>query len=211
MLKKLFFILVALALAGCSARAVLVKQKVHYDPATDARLRIYLINGNSTILVNHDTNCASWVEKKKTEKWNPFSKGKFNNGLPKKTLKNISVGMPMTSNSKLALERNSYFDTTSFKEMILVGGNSVVLEGWNHYAFDAGPNMPAKVISSSSCRIPVEFTPKAGKDYEAYYKEGNGYCTVDIYELKPLTEEQIKANQVTETTKKPDYKKCSFY
>lgn len=42
MKKNLFFLISAMiVLSGCSAKAVLVKNSVDYDPKTDARIRIY--------------------------------------------------------------------------------------------------------------------------------------------------------------------------
>ena len=112
-MKKLALTLICTAvLSACSARAVLVTKHVDYDPKTEARIRVYNSNGNATTKVLNDTSCQDLKDKtKKGISRNPFSRDNMHNGLPRRTLKNISVGMPLTEMSEEALNRDEFTDS----------------------------------------------------------------------------------------------------
>lgn len=203
-MKKIILSLIAVfILSACSAKAVLVKKKVEYDPTTEARVRIYQKNGNATTRVHNDTSCQDIANNpKKGRSRNPFSKDNFHNGLPKFTLKSTSIGIPMTETSTEVLKRDSLTDTLSFIEKKIDGGKPVVIGG----SYTA--SMGDKVLS---CIIDGEFTPEPGKDYEIIYglisnkSSSSGIaCRMYINEIQAPSNGQA----IAKTDKEILYKKC---
>lgn len=201
MKKSVLITLCTIILSACSARAVLVTKKVDYDPQSEARIRVYNNNGNATTKVLSDTSCQDIEDKKKKGiSRNPFSKDNMHNGLPKRTLKNISIGMPLTTSSVQALQRDSFTDTLSFTEQLITAGKPTFIRGSQFDIY--------------SCDIRGEFTPEAGKDYEISYgtievpesKTGLG-CVLFINELVPITSDDPKVT--AKLGKEISYKKCN--
>ncbi|STZ76833.1 hypothetical protein [Bergeriella denitrificans] len=198
MKKWLVIFLAGIAVAGCSARAVVVNKKVDYDQRTEARVRVYLPNGNRTTFVLNDTQCGDVKAKPGKVSKNPFSRQNMHNGLPKRTLKNISVGMPATERSLRTADRSSYFETDVFREQVVTAGKPAVVKGSSLFAGES---------ATVSCNIAGEFTPKAGKDYEIDYRVVGGYCRLFIYELKAADKPQNQAVRA-EQGKEVSYRKC---
>lgn len=204
-MTKVLLLISALILSGCSARSVLVNKKVDYDPETEARIRIYNVNGNSTTRIFNDASCKAIQELPNHGKSkNPFHRDNFHNGLPKRTLKNVSIGMPFTEQSAAALKRNSVWQTLSFNEEVMTAGVPTVVRGSYFFATNSKTRS-----TTSSCEIFAEFTPRKGKDYELKYSLENGYCRMYINELETETnsaDPTIKAKVGKEIT----YRKCDI-
>lgn len=200
-MNKVLLLISTLILSGCSARSVLINKKVDYDPETEARIRIYNINGNSTTRIFNDTSCKVIQELPNHGKSkNPFHRDNTYNGLPKRTLKNVSIGMPFTEQSAVALKRNSFLQTLSFNEEIISAEVPTVVRGGS---FFSTPSI------TSSCEIFGEFIPRKGKDYELKYSLENGYCRMYINELETETnsaDPTVKAKVGKEIT----YRKCNI-
>lgn len=210
-MKKLFaLILVSILLGACSARAVLVKKKIPYDPTSDARVRIYNENGNKTTRLFNDTSCQDIKDNPAMgPSKNPFSKDNMHNGLPKRTLKNISIGMPFTEKSAKALDRNSYLDTTYFEEKMVTANKKMVVKGSHFFSYET-TGVNASMVTQS-CDIMGEFTPEAGKDYEVSFGldalAGKTYCRIFVYELEPSP--AVENSKVTaKIGKEIKYTKC---
>ena len=190
-MRKLLIGVTLLALAGCSARAVLVQKKVDYDPKTEARMRIYQANGNGTTNIYNDTTCADAEEGTKGPSRNPFSKDNMHNGLPKRTLKNISIGMPFTQQAVQALARDSYMDTNSFIEKVVTANKPALIRGTTYLATST---------LTMTCKVQAEFMPKPGVDYELHYGLSDNKCVIYVNELEPTvsvenTEVKAKVGQ----------------
>ncbi|HBO38285.1 MAG TPA: hypothetical protein DD638_06440 [Pasteurellaceae bacterium] len=215
-MKRSLLIMSAIILTGCSARAVLVQKHVDYDPTQEARIRVYNVNGNATSRAFNETSCKDIAEDpKKGPSKNPFSRDNMHNRLPKHTLKNISIGMPLTEVSAEALNRDSFTDAVYFTEQVVTANKPVVIKGSQY--------------DSYTCQIMGEFTPQAGKDYEISYSakidlpisvpavlpgtniavgsDVVGHCKMRIYELDTLTgaqNDKVKAK----IGKEVSYKRC---
>lgn len=190
----------AILFAGCSARAVLTTKDVGYNPKEDARIRIYQINGNRTTMIFNDTSCKdSSINPYKRPGSNPFSRGRFHSGLPKRSLRNISIGMPHTEKSLKALARKGYFEIDSFEEVAVTAGRPVVGRGSQFDVY--------------GCEIRGEFVPEAGKDYELEFVPASGkgemgmYCRLVVHELRPLVNAADKRVQA-QLGKAVPYQKC---
>ncbi|MGP1572659.1 hypothetical protein [Aggregatibacter segnis] len=206
MKKSILLIIVCIILSGCSARAVLVHKKVNYDPKEQARVRIYQSNGNGTTKVVSNASCKDVEEnRKKVISTNPFHRDNFHNGLPKRTLKSISIGMPQTKYSLAALNRDSYFDTDSFIEKIIPANIPTIIRGSEYFATSGTVHS-----STTSCQIIGEFTPQAGKDYEIQYGSNSQYCRMFIHEIEPFPA-QINTKTQAHLEKEVKYKKCDLY
>ncbi|OOF68263.1 hypothetical protein [Rodentibacter caecimuris] len=175
MRKLIFLSLLTLIISGCSARAILVNKKVDYDPTTEARIRVYQTNGNKTNRILSDTSCQDQKNiPAKARSKNPFNRENIHNGLAKRTLKNISIGMPMTERAENALKRSSFFDTDSFEEYV-IEANKLALARSSYFS-DIGH-------LQTICNLGAEFLPKAGKDYEFSYIVNGSFCQIIINEL----------------------------
>ena len=195
MKKNLFFLISAMiVLSGCSAKAVLVKNSVDYDPKTDARIRIYNSAAQKGTKIFKGKTCQDYSD-------NKVYANRFYNGLPRKTLKNTTIGIPLTATSVERLNRSSYNDVIYFSEEILTANAPVVING-NHFTTGYGPGY------YESCQIVGEFTPEAGKDYELRYGETNNHCRLYIYELIPETSNEDSRIQAKYGKDMP-YKKCN--
>ena len=201
-MKKLLIGLTTLALLGCSAKGVLVHKKVNYDPTSEARIRVFQLNGNDSVKAYSDVSCEQFeTGKKKVRSKNPFAKENMYIGLPKSTLKSATIGIPLSEHSVKALDRKSHFDTDSFTEQVISANKPAIIRSgaFGYSEFESQPDMrgEVKVTSHSfNCYIFAEFTPKAGKDYEAYYHYAGDYCTLQVNELEAATSTenpQIKA------------------
>lgn len=206
MKKSVLLMIAGIILSGCSAKAVLVHKKVKYDAKEQARVRIYQSNGNGTTKVVSNTTCEDVKEdRKKVVSRNPFHRDNVHNGLPKRTLKSISIGMPQTKYSAEALNRDSYFDTDSFIEKVIPANVPTIVRGSEYFVTSGATHS-----STTSCQIMGEFTPQAGKDYEVQYGSRDGYCRMFIHELKPSSN-QTDTKIQAELGKEIDYKKCDLY
>lgn len=192
-MKNILFLSSLAILCGCSAGAVLVDEPVDYNPQKNARIRVFLTNGNLNVRPYEDLNCEQWKE-------NPKEYGgiKFYNGLPRKTLRNFSIGIPLTPKASKALNRSSLTETVSFKEMLVTAGQPMVVRGGLFY------HDTAKVIKGYSCDIVGEFTPEAGVDYEVGYRQNSKYCFLVINKIN------ANDNSTTATLgEKVNYRKCN--
>ncbi|MFD1805417.1 lipoprotein [Pasteurella oralis] len=186
MKKLLPTLLIAVVLSGCSARAILVQKKTAYDPTTDARIRIYQSNGNKTTKILSATSCKQVQEgQKQIRSRNPFKSENTHNGLPRRTLKSVSIGMPQTQYSVDTLKRDSYFDTVSFIEQRIIANEPAIVSGTTWFG-TTGYVGNAKTHSNTYCEINAEFMPKAGVDYELHYQFTGKECSVRINTLTPL-------------------------
>lgn len=205
MKKSIAIVLFTIILSGCSARAVLVHKKTNYDPTQEARIRVYNSNGNATTKVRNETSCQDLNENpRKKRSRNPFSRENMYIGLPKRTLSNITIGMPATERSISALKRDSYTDTDSFREQVITANKPVTIQAGSQFT-----NEGMNSSQSMSCKIIGEFIPKAGKDYEVGFGQSNGACRLFIYELEPLKvarEDGIQAERSNEA----NYQRCTF-
>lgn len=206
MKKIVLMTIVSIILSGCSAKAVLVHKKVNYNPKEQARIRIYQSNGNATTKVVSDITCADVKQdRRKAVSRNPFSRDNFHNGLPRRTLKSVSVGIPQTQYSARILERSSYFDTDSFVEKVIPANVPTIVRG-SEYFVTSG----AVSTTATGCQIIGEFIPQAGKDYEVQYGSRGGYCRIFIHEVEPLlTQDNTKIQ--ARLGKEIEYKKCNLY
>lgn len=202
-MKKILPILfISVALAGCSARAVLVQKKTLYDPTEDARIRIFQKNGNKTIKVINATSCKEIEDNGETiRSRNPFARENSYNGLPRRTLKSISIGMPLTQRSYDAINRDSYLDTDSFTEHRLTANQPVVISGASWFSTSG-----ATMETSVSCEVNGEFIPEAGVDYELDYRFLGSNCMIQVYKLEPLDTPEGKVT--AKSGKAVPLKKC---
>lgn len=190
---KIILLAVSIVLSGCSAHSILIEQDSAYNPKQDARIRVYQINGNRTTVVLPETSCRD--SDNKISK-NPFRRHNRHGGMPQRTLRNTSIGMPLTERSAKALARDSYFQVDSFTEQQVRAGKPVVVRGSQFDAY--------------SCQIRAEFIPEAGKDYEVSFLKAErrgAYCSLMIHELVPFNDganNRIKAK----TGKEIRYQKC---
>lgn len=206
-MKKLYVsIISAVILSGCSAKAVLVEKKVNYDPKTEARIRMYYSNGNPMVKTYSKMDCATWENTKATK-----AQRKMTNGLPRKTLKNVSIGMPMTERSAAALKRDNITDTDSFVEMVVDAKEKAIADA---AVYNVPKGYGIRGISSvsitSHCRIAGEFTPTAGKDYEITFSYGEETCHLNIVELKPTKSPNLVEQVTVEPGNKLSYKACKY-
>ncbi|MFZ7158370.1 hypothetical protein ACLSZ7_05050 [Avibacterium gallinarum] len=205
MKKSIGIILFAIILSGCSARAVLVHKKVNYDPTQEARVRVYNSNGNSTTKVRNETSCQDLAQDpRKKRSRNPFSRENMYIGLPKRTLSNVTIGIPATERSVSALKRDSYTDTDSFREQVITANKPVTIQAGFHFT-----NEGMNSTQSMSCRIIGEFIPQAGKDYEVGFSHSNEGCRLFIYELASLKvarEDGVQAERANEIK----YQRCTL-
>ncbi|WP_150539844.1 hypothetical protein [Actinobacillus vicugnae] len=168
-------------------------KNVDYDPKTEARIRVYNSNGNATTKVLNDTSCQDLTNKsKKGISRNPFSRDNIHNDLLRRTLKNISVGMPLTNMSEEAINSDEFTDTVSFTEQVITAGKLAVVRGSQFYVY--------------SCEIRGEFMPEAGKDYEVSYDSDHSTCRMYINELEATTSSTSKAT--AKLGKEVPYQKC---
>ncbi|WP_314867133.1 hypothetical protein [Aggregatibacter kilianii] len=197
MKKSTLVIIASIVISGCSAKAVLVQKKVNYDPKEEARVRVYQSNGNGTTKVVSDLTCKDVQnDRKKAVSQNPFHRDNRHNGLPKRTLKSVSVGIPLTEQSAKALERSSYFETDSFIEQVIPANVPTIIRGSEYFI--------------ASCQIIGEFTPQAGKDYEIQYGSNSKYCRMFIHEIEPLSNQKDTKIQA-HLGKEVRYKKCDLH
>ena len=204
MKKSLLIIASALILGGCSARAVLVEKKVDYDPKTEARVRMYYVNGNPMVKTSN-MDCETWenTSAKKPQR-------RTTNGLPRKTLRNISIGMPPTENSLAALQRDSITDTDSFEEIVVNAKQPVVADAALYNGHQGGISIGTR-IPQYHCRIAGEFMLEAGKDYEISYQEqANNSCSLNIAELNPTNQTNSDSTIKAVRGKQVFYKACQY-
>ncbi len=202
-MKKLYVsIISAVILSGCSAKAVLVEKKVNYDPKTEARIRMYYSNGNPMVKTYSKMDCATWENTKATK-----AQRKMTNGLPRKTLKNVSIGMPMTERSAAALKRDDITDTDSFVEMVVDAKEKAIADA---AVYDITSYSDYYRYPAYNCRIAGEFTPTAGKDYEITFSYGEETCHLNIVELKPTKSPNLVEKVTVEPGNKLSYKACKY-
>lgn len=110
----------------------MVQKHVDYDPTQETRIRVYNLNGNTTSKAFNEASCKDIArDSKKGPSRNPFSRDNMHNGLLKRTLKNISIVMPLTEVNAEALNRDSFTDAVYFTEQVVTANKPVVIKGIN--------------------------------------------------------------------------------
>ncbi len=202
--KRLAVLTMSVIIAGCSARAVLVKKNVDYDPKIDSRIRIFYVNARNSIIHKMGYTCEKWKEYQDSRK--SLIGSKRYNGLPRRTLKSISIGMPITPRANQDLSRSSFNEVNYFREFIVPAGEPIVFKGWYSSSYTG----TAPIITN--CDITEEFIPKAGKDYEVQYASKaigkDGYCYISINEVNKLDQKLDNSRIDGESGKEVTYKKC---
>ncbi len=182
-LRSTLIILLVVPLASCfmAQKSALVKSNVVYDATSQARIRLYGPYGDKLIKHYNDRTCKEWRDTAGS-----VIHHRFNNGAPRK-IKNISIGIPATERSLMALNDTGVMFRDSFKEYVIEANKPMVLDASSSVVMDS---------YSKSCRIAVSFIPQAGKDYEAAYIEQNRTCTIRIYEIThQITEKNLVSIQ----------------
>ena len=185
-------LLIMLPLSGCFIvqKSALVHSAQSYDSSSQARIRLYGPYGDA--LINHysDRSCEKWRETAGSKIHH-----RVNNGGPRK-IRNISVGIPQTERSLAAANDKGIMFRDSFKEYVVDANKPLTLDASSSIVMDS---------YSKSCRVAVNFVPKAGKNYEATYVEQNRTCTIQISEIK----DQVSEKLVAQTEKINAVKICS--
>ncbi|UOO82498.1 hypothetical protein LVJ83_03250 [Uruburuella testudinis] len=160
----------SLVLSGCfmAQKSERVHKQEAYQPASDARLRLYGAYGNQEIRLHRNSRCADWQPQAGQR-----VHSRFVNGLPRR-IRNEVVGMPDTERSVTAAKDKGMVLRDSYREFVVPAGKALVLDASKSITTDS---------RHQSCRTAVSFVPKAGKDYEAAFRWLNRSCIVEVFEI----------------------------
>lgn len=174
-MKKFFALVSAALLAACSSNPpVTITKDAEYNPATQARVRLYGQNRHK-MLAWHDIDCTSPRQ----------SRGFKVDVSVRSTLraafeadKNESIGIPETEISRnTGTSQNGLLNTGFFKEITVSAGLPM--------------NVQSSMASNDGryrryCKTKiVSFVPKAGKDYEITGVDGKDkkWCSLAVFEI----------------------------
>ena len=179
-----------LPMTGCMfmvQKSAVIQSTESYDSKSQAKIRLYGPYGDKLIKHHIDKTCEQWQVGAGSRLHH-----RVNNGLPRK-IRNIVAGMPATQRSISASNDTGVMFRDSFKEYVIDANKPLTLDASSSIVLDN---------YNKSCRVAVNFTPKAGKNYEAAYIEQNRTCTIKITEItNKISSENISATEPVQNVK----------
>ena len=184
-MKKLFTMTLAtLALTACVGTELSTQGKA-YNPAEDARVRVFGQNGRPALMeINHKG------QKEKVTVGGGLGQA-FSSMVGAKG--NESIGMPETAFSKDPSGQSRLLSGIFFKEFVVPAGSEVTVNNQIQPVTNTGTGYENRAdglykitttITTKSCQGDnVTFVAEAGKNYEVA-PIASGTCGVSVYEIK---------------------------
>lgn len=170
-------------LTACAANAPVVQTETSYDPATQARVRLYGQNQKPARLI-------SGIDCEHNRRGTTVSVGRsFGDafGSFAGTAQSSSIGIPETEISRHIGERNGLMSRAVFREYVVAAGKPANVQSF-YNGFSHTPNMMTPkplylIFHEGSCRSRLaSFVPQAGRDYEVVGATGRA-CGVAVFEV----------------------------
>ncbi|QMT39606.1 hypothetical protein [Neisseria shayeganii] len=183
-MKPFLALSVCTRLTACAANAPVVQTETRYDPATQARVRLYGQNQKPARLVSgidcehNRRGTAVSVGRSLGDAFSSFAG----------TAQSSSIGIPETEISRHISERNGLMSRAVFREYVVAAGKPANVQssyiGLTHSNRPANPMAESYlVMKEGSCHSQLaSFVPQAGRDYEVVGATGRA-CGVAVFEV----------------------------
>ena len=180
-MKRLWTWSIGAALAMGLTAPVSAEPASDYNPAEQARIRLFGQNGKPTIM----TSGIDCEQGKKGEKVNVGGGLGDAFGSFVGTAKNKSIGIPETETTRHLAEQNGILSKALYKEFVIPSNKSVNVQaayiGLTTVATDA---QGKTILYEGSCSSgAVSFVPQAGRDYEVISLKQGANCGVAVAEV----------------------------
>ncbi|MDO5059444.1 MAG: hypothetical protein Q4D82_05810 [Neisseria sp.] len=169
----------ALLLAACAGNAPVVKSEGSFNPAKQARVRLYGQNQQPTFMLS-GIDCAAGHKGRKDSVGASIGDA-F--GSLSGASKSHSLGMAETEASRNIGQRNGILSKAVFREFAVEAGKPAnVRSAFNGLTTSYTTATHRVTHTQASCRSrEASFVPKAGKDYEVLGIKGG--CGVAVFEV----------------------------
>lgn len=151
---------------------------IQYLPSQHARVRLYGQNSFGTALFEN-TTCDKPSHGNVIQVGTNLSDA-FRSMVGK--VKNKHIGIPETDYLKNIQQKSMGLSTAFYEEHVILGNQTVVAEILLNHPVSSGGYTPD---ISRSCRVTVQFSVKAGHDYEIKNNLSSNTCRIAIDDLVP--------------------------